>query len=213
MRPRSGFRDTFSLGGWLFADLMLALMVLFLASNTVTGPAIAVSTRTATATPTATAGSTGVPPVERTATFTSTPTPTYTSTPTATRTATATSTATATRTPTATALPCQLTLVLRKHAITVSGAGDGAGPSAAQLRKAFAPFRGQRLGLLLTFGHDSTPDPGEALASSVNKQLASLLPGMFTHETIREAYHYIDSGNAGTVDFNAYFFASTCGKR
>ncbi|MGH2388606.1 MAG: hypothetical protein ACRDIE_10420 [Chloroflexota bacterium] len=103
--------------------------------------------------------------------------------------------------------------MLRKHAITVVGSANGAGPSAAQLRKAFAPFHGQRLGLLLTFGHASTPDPGEALASAVNKQLASLLPSLFTHETIRESYHFIDSGNAGTVDFNAYFFASTCGER
>jgi hypothetical protein len=105
-----------------------------------------------------------------------------------------------------------LTLVLRKHALTVAGSPDGSGPSAAQLRKAFAPFRGQRLGLLLTFGHAATPAQGETLASAVNSQLATLLPGLFTHETIRESYHFIDSANAGSVDFNAYFFASTCGE-
>jgi hypothetical protein len=219
MRQRSGFRDTFSLGGWLFADLMLALMVLFLASNTVTGPIAPLSTSTATetasptvtATPTAsftaTPTSTNTPVAGRTATFTVTATPTRTNTP------TATATSTATRTPSPTSVPCQLTLVLRKHAFTVAGSGDGNGPSAAQLRKAFAPFHGQRLGLLLTFGHEPEPAQGETLASTVNKQLAALLPDLFTPATIRESYHYIDTENTGSVDFNAYFFASSCGQR
>jgi hypothetical protein len=215
MRQRSGFRDTFSLGGWLFADLMLALMVLFLASNTVTGPIAPLATSTATATPsptvtatpTATLTDTGTPITGRTATFTPTSTPTHTNTP------TATATFTATRTPSPTSIPCQLTLVLRKHAFTVAGSGNGNGPSASQLRKAFAPFHGQRLGLLLTFGHESEPAQGEALASSVNKQLASLLPDLFTPATIRESYHYIDTANPGSVDFNAYFFAGSCGER
>jgi hypothetical protein len=219
MRQRSGFRDTFSLGGWLFADLMLALMVLFLASNTVTGPIAALSTSTATetasptvtatptATPSATSTSTKTPVSGRTATFTHTATPTRTSTP------TATATFTATRTPSPTSIPCQLTLVLLKHALTVTGSGNGNGPSAAQLRKAFAPFHGQRLGLLLTFGHAPDPDQGETLASTVNKQLAALLPDLFTPATIRESYHYIDTANTGPVDFNAYFFARSCGQR
>jgi hypothetical protein len=46
----------------------------------------------------------------------------------------------------------------------------------------------------------------------VNSQLARLLPGLFTRQTIRESYHYIDPTSPGTVDFNAYFFASTCGE-
>jgi len=206
MRGRSGFRDTFSLGGWLFADLMLALMVLFLASNTVSGVPMPIPTSTPTAsdtnTPTSTPTATPLP--GRAPTFT----PTATASATATSTATATATASATRTP----VPCQLTLVLRKHALTVSGSPDGSGPSASQLRRAFAPFAGQRLGLLLTFGHAASPAAGEALAAGVNTQLASLLPSLFTHATIRESYHFIDSGSPGTVDFNAYFFASTCGE-
>ncbi len=79
------------------------------------------------------------------------------------------------------------------------------------MKAAFRPFKGQRLGLLLTFGHAATPDQGEALATQVNKTLGVALPGLFTHETIREAYHWIDSVNPGSVDFNAYFFANTCG--
>jgi hypothetical protein len=219
MRQRSGFRDTFSLGGWLFADLMLALMVLFLASNTVTGPIAALSTSTATETPSPTVTSTPTPSPSATPTRTDTPfkgrTATFTpsATPTGTSTPTATATSTATRTPSPTSIPCQLTLVLRKHALTVAGSANGNGPSAAQLRKAFAPFHGQRLGLLLTFGHAPQPAQGETLASTVNKQLATLLPDLFTPATIRESYHFIDTANTGSVDFNAYFFASSCGER
>jgi hypothetical protein len=105
-----------------------------------------------------------------------------------------------------------LTLVLRKHALTVAGNADGSGPSATRLRQAFAPFRRERLGLLLTFGHAATPSAGETLAADVNGQLARLLPALFTRQTIRESYHYIDPTSPGTVDFNAYFFASTCGE-
>jgi hypothetical protein len=35
VNPQSPFRDSFSLGGWLLADLLLALAMLFLAANTV----------------------------------------------------------------------------------------------------------------------------------------------------------------------------------
>ena len=141
MRQRSGFRDTFSLGGWLFADLMLALMVLFLASNTVTGPIAPLSTSTATETPsptvtstptatsTPTRTSTRTPVKVRTATFTPTAIPTRTSTP------TATATHTATRTPSPTSVPCQLTLVLRKHALTVAGSVTATGGFQASDRR------------------------------------------------------------------------------
>lgn len=206
MRGRSGFRDTYSLGGWLFADLMLALMVLFLASNTVSGVSMPIPTSTPTATNTPTATTTP------TATQVPGRAPTSTPTPTATLSATATATATSTATATATAPPCQLTLVLRKHELTVAGNSDGSGPSAARLRQAFAPFRRERLGLLLTFGHAATPSAGETLAATVNSELAGLLPSLFTPQTIRESYHYIDPASPGTVDFNAYFFASTCGE-
>ncbi len=64
----------------------------------------------------------------------------------------------------------------------------------------------------LPFGHAPSPLRARPLPLTVNKQLAALLPDLFTPATIRESYHYIDTANTGSVDFNAYFFASSCGR-
>lgn len=51
---RSTIRDTYSMAGWLFADLLLGLSMLFLISNTVGTPPVHTPTSTPTITPTMT---------------------------------------------------------------------------------------------------------------------------------------------------------------
>src|SRR4051794_35341427 len=70
---RGVFRDTMSLAGWLYADLMLGLAMLFFVFNTVGPEPLPSPTVTPTRTPT--------PSATPTATTTSTPTPTATETP------------------------------------------------------------------------------------------------------------------------------------
>jgi len=178
------------MGGWLFADLMLALAMLFFAANTIGTPPAA--TPTATPTATATAVLTTVP--TRTATPTATPTPM----------------ATATSTPTPTPAPCQPQVVLKKHELHVAAGPGGAGPTAEQLSALFQPFAGSRAGLLLAFGHSVSPATGEALAARVNATLRATLPAMFLADTIMEPFHYLDASTTGEVDFHAYFFSTTC---
>jgi len=95
MALRSRRSDLFSIGGWLFADLMLALTLIFLASSTQASPPPAVTpmpspSPTLTLTPTLTL----VP------SMTPTPTPTPTGTPTSSLTPTPTNTPVPSATPT-----------------------------------------------------------------------------------------------------------------
>lgn len=181
MRRQHPFRDTIALGGWLFADLMLGLAMLFFAANTQGMPS------TPTATPTASA------------ILTPTNTATVVASPTATRSPTPTPTVT-----------CQPMVILKKHELRTSAGPGGSDPPAQQLKATFQEFAGQRAGLLLTFGHAATPRGGEELAARVNAVLRAELPRMFGSGTIMESFHYLEGASTGAVDFHAYFFSTAC---
>lgn len=167
------------LSGWLFADLLLGIAMLFLAS-TPGAPLRLTPVPTVTPTPTATP----------TATATTTPAPT--NTPSATLTPTATPTLTPTSTPTLTPTPAQ---VLDQQAFKMGGeASDDAalfkvdadkllrGNAAAReqererirayLHLIFDPLVGKRkAGFVLTFGTSPDGAEGNQLALEVNKLL------------------------------------------
>lgn len=193
MRDETRSRDTFGLAGWLFADLMLALAVLFFASNTFgeTPPATPAATPTAVlaATPLATPMATLAPKPTPTATPTPTPTPPPTAAPTALST------------------PCETTVVLKKHELSVTD------PTPDKLQATFAPFQGQVAGLVLAYGHAPVQNfsAGETLANRTNDMLRAALPDMFRSTTLMEAYHFIDPSGAPTVDFSVYFLTNQCG--
>jgi hypothetical protein len=178
------FRDSVALSGWLFADLMLALAMLFFAAGTGGAPP-APSPAT---TPTGIAASSGsAAALERAGSAGPSPLPT----------------------PTPAARPCQPTVVLDKHELHVAPGPGGRGPTIEQLKAAFRPFAGLRAGLLLSFGHAPAPAAGEELAARVNALLRAKAPAMFGADTIMEPFHYLDKA-AGAVDFQVYFFARGC---
>ncbi len=176
------FRDSVSLSGWLLADLLLGLAVLFFAANTVGTQAAAKPASSPS--PTVTAQATATPRAERVATITRTPIPT--------------------------SAPCQPTVALQKHELHVVAGPGGRAPGATQLHAAFASFGGSRAGLLLTFGHAAAPVVGENIAGQVNAALRVTLPALFGPETVMEAFHFLDGTGTGAVDFQIYLFATAC---
>lgn len=295
MEQRRRFRDTFSLSGWLFAELMLGLAMLFFAANTLgragpqstptTVPSAATpdwlgtieayseeQTRTAQEEATAAAAeqspeSSGnpsstiaalatekaevvqtatayalitptqlpSPTLVPTATSTTVPTPTPAATPAPTATSTATpvpdlqptvaalATANASLRLTATAEAqlaspktptaefCQETVVLEQELLTLPPSPQG--PDEAELLGLFEPFRGQRIGLLQTFGHATAVAPGEggALSRRVNAMLRDVLDDMIDESTIVKDYVDITGSQPpGSLTFEVYFLAEDC---
>ncbi len=183
MRRRVRHRDAFGLIGWLFADLLLVLAMLFLASSTVARPVPSPSP---------------------------TPTPTPSPTPAPTRTFAGKPTPTATATPTPTPTPdCRNTVVLKKNELTVPPSRIGRRATDPQLKTAFGRFKGQQVGLLLTFVHGVTPGDGVAQAKKVNEFIRSAFANEVGKFTISEAY-FDDAGALGTVYFDVYLMDNTC---
>lgn len=188
------------INAWLFADVLLGLMILFLVSTPGVPVAALLGPQTPTATPTATP------------TPTPTPTATPTATPTLTPTVTPTPTATPTVTPTPTPLPCQTTVTLNEKDFSVPPATAGGIPSDAALAQAFQPYAGSIAGIVLTFAHAPTIPEGRALATQVNDRLRAILPAMFTTTSITKPLGWIDLDPTATgqVDFNTFFILNHC---
>lgn len=221
------------LSGWLFADLLLGIAMLFLASTP--GAPLRITpvptvTPTLTSTPTATATTTP------TATATTTPAPTKT--PSAALTPTATPTLTPTSTPTLTPTPAQ---VLDQQAFRMgSEASDDAalfkvdadkllkGNAAAReqererirayLHGVFDPLVGKRkAGFVLTFGTSPDGAEGNQLALEVNKLLIEdpTLPGqpslkLLFGGAIFRNYHILAENQPtrrGDIEMEIYFSA------
>jgi hypothetical protein len=189
---RSG-RDTVALAGWLFADLLLGLAMLFFVFNTV--GTLEAAQPTPTPTPT------------------TTPTTTPTSTPTATPTPTSRPTATATPTPYATPTP---STVLEREPVTISTRVDavlllrGDSAETARLRAELNRLLGQyvgrrRAGIVLTFGGSPDFVEGEKIAAVVNQLLETTLPGVFAG-SVRRNFHniYPDPSRRGEVELEIY---------
>ena len=141
---------------------------------------------------------TGVPP-DRIATAAATQSPRPTARP----------TVAPTVTPTASPTSCLRTAVLRKNTLEVPGRTGGRPPSDAAIVKAFRRFGGKQVGLLLTYGHGSTPAAGVAAAGDVNRLLRQKLPETVTARTLVEDF-FNSAGTMGTVTFDVYLLAADC---
>lgn len=200
----SGRPNPVTLGGWLFADLLLALSLIFLAAIPGAPKGALAALGSIPTSPTRQ----GPPSQTSTPTATPSPTPTLSPTPRPTR------TPTPTVTPTATAA-CVSTVLLTKNTYDV--ANDNADvspsiPSVEHLRNAFRDVQGKRAGLVLTYVHAPGDGEGQQLASVVNQRLLQARPDVFTHDTIYDDFDWKDRNPAayGTVEFEIYFLSSQC---
>ena len=196
-------RDTVLIGGWVFADLLLALAMLFFAVNT-RGTLPPPPPPPPTGTPTVTMTSTATP----TTTPTATPTRTPTATPVPTQTRTPAPTATATPTPTPVPQlviardPCEVTVALPVNRQEAE----------ARLRERLGRFPdGQKAGLVLTFGKATTDAAGKQLAAEANVLLRQALPEVFGEATLRNM-HWVAPGPEGQrreVYFEVFLYVSS----
>lgn len=192
--PRSGiFRDTMSLAGWLFADLLLGLAMLFFVFNTVgtkpTPPPHPTYTPlpTYTPVPTQTPRPTYTPLAPQRPASTYTPLPTYTPVP--------------TYTPLPT--PQREGVEQVAETFTLEAGRD----KAEQIRELFAPFEGERrAGFVLIFGNAPTIEAGNDLARETEQLLPQVVPAVFG-EAGMKALHYVreDGAREGDVDLEIYF--------
>ncbi len=218
-KPSFRLRDTVSLSGWIYADLLLGLMVLFLVSMRGVTPD-QLRSPTDTPTPTAVYLLTSTPTPSPTTTTSTTPTRTSTST--RTPTATPTLTLTATSTPKAYMIglaptPFEVTLRIKPDLIPAIVAGRPEAKSTAeaqlrpQIRYCFAQVRGQA-GLVLAFGHNPTPAVGEELAklaTSLLTEYSELFPQEEGRIALIRNYHDIRSRSDprlnGRIDLEVFF--------
>lgn len=191
-------RDTSLLTGWLFADLLLGLMVIFLVSAP------------------------GAPlPQPKTSTPTPTLTPTVTSTPTATPTQTVTppptSTPTVSPTPSPTATPVPI-LSLEQTPVSFAFRVN---PDAfldqraneidrvlQEIRDRLAPLNGRRAGIVLSFGNASRPDRATALSRQFNLLLHQAMPTLIDSRTITRDYIQLsnDLEKQGLIEVEVYIY-------
>jgi hypothetical protein len=188
-----------ALSGWLFADLLLGIAMLFLVFNTVGAEPPPLPLPTPTTVPTYT------------------PYPTYTTAPTYAVPPTYTPAPTYTVPPTPTSAGVDLT------PFPAEGATAGFQISNAQafvdnnsserervkqeLHKLFDPFVGKRKAVfVITTGHTTTQraDFGNTIAGDVNELLVSEFPGIF-QGAVKKASHNL-TGRTGLVDFEVYFY-------
>lgn len=210
----TGPGDTIALSGWIYADLLLGLMILFLVSTKGATP----DQLTPTPTPTATYTATLLPTSTRTRaandTATPTPTPTRTLTPTSTLTPTPTSTSTSTPGAFAVGLsqtPFTITLRINQDLISAIAADrpDARASAQAQLRTqiraCFSQMQGQA-GMVLAFGANPIPATGTKLAALATELLKQEYRGIFGQSAVRN-YHTISSDPYvnGTIDLEVFF--------
>ncbi len=242
-------RDMTLLSGWLFADLMLGLMIIFLITAPAGSFAPLPPTSTATLVPTYTPGPTYTPFPTHTPgpsptpmptytpgpsptpmpTYTPgpspTPAPTYTPFPTYTPGPTATPFPTYTPGPSPTLRPTRMpgptatpmeSLILSQEPLEFAFETDidALLSSSDSVREAeeerlreeiedvFAPLKGKRAGMVLTFGVSPEPSQGGRLSKAINPLLKDTLPDIFGDAVMRN-FHNID-GARGMVEVEVY---------
>jgi hypothetical protein len=206
MRKAVGSQDSVAMAGWLFADLLLGVAMLFFVFNTVGElPAI-----------------TPEPPVEPT----ETPTPTATATPTSTPTVSPTSTpsiastvVTITPTPTMTRMPSlnsNPTIVRVSVDMEVLLGNDNARKEAERtkvlqaVQKELSGIGHRQAGIVLTFGttRHNEPERGDKLAREVNTLLKEGLPHIFGRAVLK-SYHQLsgDPASIGDTELEIYWLS------
>jgi hypothetical protein len=186
-QPASPLADPVMLSGWLFADLLLALAVIFMVSAPgqpaasaatpgirVTLLATAPSTSTSTSTPTSTS------------TSTSTPMPMPTSTPAVVVAETVAPQASIAH------QPVELTIQTNADALLAGQAAELARVKGAIQAAAREAGLEGRAGIVLTFGTSPSPGEGSQLAARVNQLLAEALPAVFEGAAVR-TFHQINA--------------------
>jgi hypothetical protein len=202
-RAKEEGADAMRLGGWLFADLLLALAVIFLASgqgSAKPGQALRVTLSLAS-TPASTPTPTPMPP-----TSTSAPNPTPTPTATA---AVFVIVETAAPQASISHQPVELVIQTRADALLAGQADELARVKAAIQAAAREAGLERRAGIVLTFGTSPSPGEGSQLAARVNQVLPEALPAVFEGAAVR-TFHQInqDPGKRGEVLLEVYILLS-----
>jgi|GEM_PF-402661 hypothetical protein len=204
-------RKTIHLAGWLFADLLLGLAMLFITSMV----GLPIPTPSPTLPP-------GVTP---TATLTRTPTPTLTRTPTATMTPAGSGPGNAPATPTPAfglnSTPFLVTLRVDPNLMPAMMANPNSSAASTvrnqlgqQIRECFQKFDGRtEAGMVLTFGGSPNLTYGNQLAAIASALLREQLPRVFTlapRKTVFKDMHAVSRRAAvnGTVELEVYFLSS-----
>lgn len=209
-------RDTILISGWVYADLLLGLMILFLASTKGVDPRALTPTVPPTATPTAT-----LTPSPRPPTHTLTPTRTPVSTATPTPTPSPTPTHTPTRTPTAVAIGvnrvASVTMLHIPPALVapfLRGDKDAAAQVdahlEAQVRYCFAKLQGNaNAGMVLAFGYHAVAGAGNRISLAALNALDRTYPEIFS-SAARENYHMITTTAAeqGIVELKIFLITA-----
>lgn len=188
--------STFLSTGWLFADLLLALSVIFLISGskaTNNTPFTAIPTFTKT-------------PVNIFGPFLQNETPTPTNiffTPTPTIEISNESQIGLDQTPVIIVIHVNPENFLKGY----SGAVDG---FRASLKKSLSDYSSERAGLVITLGFHTNIGSGMQLARSGNSELRNLYPNVFRNSVMKPFWFSVDEINtSGTIKFEIYFFTNT----
>lgn len=203
---RRPLTDMVGLGGWVMADVLVGLLVIALVS---------IQGVQATPPPTPVVASIPLPSPSPSPAPAPTPSPTPVPTPSPAPSPSPSPTPSPSPSP-APPLPpplaaCETTVRLVKHEVFARQSGPGREPTAAELLAVFAPYAGQRAGLVLTFGYGVTTADRQAIARQVNAQLPGLLPEMFRDFTEMENLRWESTPQeAGNVQFWVYFINDVC---
>ena len=216
---RTNRRDTVLISGWVYADLLLGLMILFLVSTKGVDPVTLVPTMTPTPTATST------PTVSPSPTRTATRLPVLTSTPTGTLSPSSTPVPTDTPTPTATPTTVVVGVskvafetVLRVKQDLLPGffANDAQALKAVdahltpQIRHCFESLSGKAsAGIVLAFGANADAGRGNRLAAAATKILLREYPDLFRNALVYN-YHELTTRPAdiGTISLKIHFITA-----
>ena len=203
--PQSGpFRDTMSMAGWLFADLLLGLAMLFFVFGTRSTPESVVLPTYTPYPPTATVAPT------------STVAPTYTPYP--------TGTAAPTYTPYPTPTPVPSGLEPSPIYFTLEAAAqEGESLTSARLenefrgaiRRELAVYGERQAGFVIIFGYvdnATSISEGTVLAQMVETWLTEEWPEMFNGAAMKPL-HFIENGSRGKVSLELYFLVDELSPR
>lgn len=185
----TGGNTTWLLGGWLFADLLLGALIIFMVSMPGFSEAVTpepMPTLTPTATPAATETPTPEPNPEETPTATPTPRP-----------------------------PCLITIAQEKH-VRELPANRGAGgpvPTVEQFRAIAQEFQGQTLGLALVYAYAPNVVRGQDLARDVSQRMQQADGNVFGATAIYEPLAWQDANatNTGRVRLEMFFASKSEG--
>lgn len=94
----------------------------------------------------------------------------------------------------------------------MTSVGSAGIPDQGALVAAFAPFKGQVVGLLITYVHAPTIADGTARADQVNSILKSSLPSLFPASAILKplGWQDLDPAATGQTLFNVFLISNHC---